>query len=217
MGGLVATRPPTGISFSMILRINDTFFYLLAAVTVALMIAPQLWIASTQWESLSQDVLENGVTIEGDRLSAMAAGQGVGFEMVRDSQGRLVARIHADRVLGDPTLIASAGVFDALQAHELDAMAGYLLRITYTISPSEIGGATQTNLGAFQIGIGQSAWQMTELVPGQSEYELMLYPPRCTPQYTFMGVWPDATNGANSVDLHRIRVEAVEPFACSDE
>ena len=201
----------------MILRINDTFFYLLAASIVALMIAPQLWITSTQWKSLSQDVLENGVTIEGDRLSSMAAGQGVGFETTRDSQGQIVARIHADRTLGDPTLVTSAGVFDALQAHELDAIAGYVLRVTYTIRPSEIDGAVRTYLGAFQAGIGQPSWQLTELSSSSSNYEIMLYPPYCSPQYTFLGVWPDATDGANTVDLLRITVEAVEPYACSDE
>ena len=216
MGG-APPRMKTGTVLPMILRLNDTFFYLLAATAVTLMVVPQLWIANSQWDSLSEDVLDNGVTIDGDRLSAMAAGQGVGFEMVRDSRGRLVARIHADRPLGDPTVLASAGVFDALQAHELDAMAGYVLRVTYTLNPSEIDGARQLHLGAFQIGIGQSAWQLTELVDGQAEYEVMLYPPRCAPQYTFMGLWPDPTDGANMIDLHRIRVEAVEPFACSNE
>jgi len=201
----------------MILRLNDTFFYLLAATAVTLMVVPQLWIANSQWNSLSEDVLDNGVTIEGDRLSAMAAGQGVGFEMARDSRGRLVARIHADRPLGDPTLVTSAGVFDALFPYEMAILAGYQLRVTFTVIPSEIAGASHTNLGAFQRGIGQSAWQLTELVPGLTEYEIMLYPRHCTPQYIFLGVWPDASDGANLVDLHRITVEAVEPYACSDE
>ena len=216
MGG-APPRMKTGTVLTMILRLNDTFFYLLAATAVTLMVVPQLWIANSQWDSLSEDVLDNGVTIEGDRLSAMAAGQGVGFEMVRDSRGRLVARIYADRPLGDPTLVTSAGVFDALFPYEMEILAGYQLRVTFTVNASESGGASQTYLGAFQIGIGQSAWQMTELVSGQTEYEIMLYPPHCSPQYTYLGVWPDAAAGANTVDLHRITVEAVAPYACSDE
>lgn len=201
----------------MILRLNDPIFYSLAALSVAAMVAPQLIITYSRWQSLADNVLENGVLIEEDRLASMAAGQGVAFEMVRDSRGRLVARVTADRALGDPTLITSAGVFDALQVFELETLAGYTLRVTFTVSPSEGSGASATYLGAFQRGIGQSAWTEFALEGGPQEIELTLHPPHCSPGYAFFGVWPAAANGANSVDLHSIRVEAVEPYACSGE
>ncbi|MEE2566438.1 hypothetical protein [Hyphobacterium marinum] len=201
----------------MILRVNDTFFYLLTALVVAAMIAPQLIIASSRWESLSDDVRDNGVLIEGNRLAGMAAGSGLSFEMVRDSRGRLVARITADRELGDPTNIASAGVFDALQAHELEAMAGFVLRVTFTINSTDLNGAATTHVGGFQLGIGQSGWSEHTLTADAQEIEVMVYPPNCDPGYAFFGVWPSALAGANSVDLHSIRVEAVEPYACSQE
>lgn len=201
----------------MILRINDTIFYLLAALSVAAMVAPQLVITYLRWESLADDVFENGILIEEDRLASMAAGQGVAFEMVRDSRGRLVARITADRPLGDPTLVTSAGVFDALQTYELETLAGYTLRVTFTVSPSEQNGAATTHLGAFQLGIGQNGWTEFALSDGLQDIELMLYPPLCSPVYAYFGVWPAALDGANSVDLHSIHVEAVEPYACSSE
>lgn len=201
----------------MILRVNDTVFYLLTALVVAAMIAPQLVIASSRWESLSDDVRDNGVLIEGNRLAGMAAGPGVAFEMARDSRGRMVARITADRVLGDPTNIPSAGVFDALQAHELEALAGFALRVTYTLNSTDVGGASTAHLGAFQQGIGQSGWSEHTLTGDTQEIELMVYPPNCDPGYAYFGVWPAAVRGANSVDLHSIRVEAVEQHACSQE
>lgn len=201
----------------MILRLNDLTFYPLAILAVVGMVAPQLILANSNWESLSQDVIDNGVTIEGSRLSAMAAGQGTAFEMVRDSRGRLVARITADRPLGDPTVVPSAGVFDALQIHELEAMAGYTLRVTFTLNASDIDGAASTHLGAFQSGVGQSAWQEFEISGDTDDYELMVYPPNCVPGFAYFGVWPSAESGANSLDLHQIRIEAVEQHACTSD
>tara|TARA_R110002073_G_scaffold267440_1_gene430746 strand:- start:631 stop:1242 length:612 start_codon:yes stop_codon:yes gene_type:complete len=200
----------------MLLRSNDYIFYPLMAALAACAIGIPLVITGADRIGVTTDIRENGITISGDRLQHLAAGEGVSTQLLRDQDNRLFARISADIERGNPNLTASAGVFDALRPYELDAIAGFDLRVIYVLRPSGEAPAETVDLGFFEDGLGQSYWTPHALEDGTGEYALTVDAPYCNPTFGWAGVWPAAEAGANSVDLYEIRIEIIANADCTD-
>ncbi|QNL17893.1 hypothetical protein HXX25_00230 [Hyphobacterium sp. CCMP332] len=200
----------------MILRSPDLAFYPVVIIAAALMIGVPLAIKSADIIGVEDDIRANGITISGERLQFLAAGQGVSFEFLRDADNRFFARVTGEVTRGSPTLTPSAGVFDALRPYELAAISGSDVRVTYTLQPSAANGAARTDLGFFEEGLGQSSWRAQTLEPGLNSYTIDVDIPYCDPSYGFAGVWPSAENEANSIDLYEIRIEMTADADCTE-
>lgn len=201
----------------MLLRSNDYIFYPLMLVAAGLMIGLPLYLAGADRIGVADDIRENGILIDGERLQTLAAGEGVSTSLMRDVDNRLFARVVASSPRGAPNLTPSAGVFDALRPYELDAIAGQDLRVTYTLRASDDAGAQSTDLGFFEDGLGQSYWRPHTLNPGISDYAITVDAPYCDITFGFAGVWPGYADGANSVDLYAIRIEVTGEADCTEQ
>jgi len=200
----------------MFLRLPDYIFYPLIVVIAAAMIGIPLVVTGASRVGVEDDIRANGITVSGDRLQFLAAGQGVGNELLRDENNRLFARVTATAERGSPNLTPSAGVFDALRPYELEAIAGFDLEVTYTLKPSPEAGATDVHLGFFEDGRGQSYWVSQTLADGIETYVVAVDAPYCNPTFAFAGLWPFFEEDANSVDLYEIHIAITAEADCTD-
>lgn len=200
----------------MLLRSNDYIFYPLLIILAAAMIGVPLVMTASDRNGASEDIRENGITISGDRLQYMAAGEGLSFDVLQDTDGQMFARITANAERGAPYISPSAGVFDSLRPYEIEAIAGFDLEVSFVIGAPADSSAETVDLAFFQDGIGQSAWVSRPLADGRTEYSLTVAPPYCDPSFAFVGLWPGSNENANRVDLYEIRIRPGQPANCAE-
>lgn len=201
----------------MLLRSNDYIFYPLLLMAAAAMIGVPLVMTASDRFGAADDIRENGITISGERLQYMAAGEGLAFEVLQDADGQLFARVTANAERGSPFISPSAGVFDSLRPYEIEAIAGFDLEISFTIGAPAESSAESVDLAYFQDGIGQSAWVMHPMADGRTEYVINVAPPVCSPSFAYVGLWPGSNEYANRVDLYEIRIRPGQPAGCAEQ
>jgi hypothetical protein len=201
----------------MLLRSNDYVFYPLLMIAAAAMIGVPLVMTASDRFGAAEDIRENGITISGERLQFLAAGEGLTFEFLQDADGQMFARVSANAERGAAYISPSAGVFDSLRPYEIEAIAGYDLEVSYTLATPAGGAAERVDLAYFQDGIGQSAWVPQVLADGRTEYVITVAPPVCEPSFAFVGLWPEFSENANRVDLYEIRIRPGQPAQCMSE
>ena len=188
----------------------DWAFYPLASLIIGGMIAGALAGRSAPSRT-PEDILSNGIVYEGETLSAVTLGNGLDAQFMQDGEQAFV-RISAGR--GPLDGIQSAGAFYTLAPEELEVMQGHGIRIAYTIRRTETDGAAGTRLNFFIPGRGQDSWDRREI---GSEFEIVtidIVPDRCVWEYGFVGLWPDWDTNANTIDVERVEISALDPIAC---
>lgn len=198
----------------MILRTIDAVFYPFCGLLVAVMIFLPLAMASQQQAQSIQEIIDNGIVAEIDRLQTLVTGPGITASIVPGERGGSAVMVLAENRLGDPNITPSAGGFIALTPRELEVVQGHRLRVSFFIETSQESEINHVNVGVFQRGIGQNGWQLREIPANRQPIIVTVTPPLCNAEYGFFGVWPVAEGELGSVHLYEIRIDRLDPIDC---
>ena len=188
----------------------DWAFLPLSAAAIAAMIAGALSFGDSQRRT-PEEIFANGLLYEGDRLSEVTTGNGLEAEYLIEN-GAAFLRIAAIRAPLDGT--PSAGAFFALSPSELGALEGHRVRLSFDIRSAPEAGSEGARLSFFVPGIGQNSWQRHNLANTFETIEIEIEPPSCNWDYAYIGLWPDWTANANTIDLSRATLTVLEPLSC---
>jgi hypothetical protein len=188
----------------------DWAFYPLAALVLAAMIVVALSFGEDSTRS-TDAILADGVIYEGDALQGLVTGNGLEVSTLVDDT-HTFARIEATR--GPLDGIQSAGAFFALSPNETQALQGHAVRIVYTLRSAPENGAANTRLSFFVAGIGQDSWQVQPLTSEFSEHTIDIAPPSCDWGNGYIGIWPDWSVDANTIDVLKVELQVGEAITC---
>ncbi|WP_394692823.1 hypothetical protein [Hyphobacterium sp.] len=181
------------------------------------MIFLPLLMAGQQQTQRVQDIIDNGIVAEFDRLQSLVTGPGITSSIAFAAHGGQTVIVTAENRLGDPNITPSAGGFFPLTRRELEVMQGHVLRVLFFIEAAPGNEASLVNVGVFQRGIGQNGWQVRDIQSHNEPIIVTVTPPLCDAEYTFFGVWPAALGEQGSVQLNEIRIEMLDPIDCDDQ
>lgn len=188
----------------------DWAFYPLASLTVGGMIFGALNEA-TAISRTDVDILANGVVYEAFLLNSITTGNGLEADFLFDDTPPIV-RINAVR--GPLEGPHSAGAFYTLTPQELGVLQGHVISLTLTVRTADESGATSTRVSFFTPGIGQDSWQIHGLSNDFTQISLTITPPSCEWTYGYIGVWPDWDVNANTIEIERLEIQALQPMTC---
>jgi len=159
----------------------------------------------------ADDILEQGVVHEGAGLQGLTTGNGLSVVYLSDESGEF-ARITAER--GPFDGIQSAGAFFSLTEPQREALRGHRVRITATLRAAPVNGAEGVQLNLFLPDRGQNNWQRVVLSEDAETYSIEITSRACSWDLAFLALWPDWDAQANTVDLYRYEIQALEPVEC---
>ena len=195
--------------------LKDRYFYPLAALLVAAMIAAALSFGD-RVVLTECDIWEAGYTMSGEDLGRLTAQPG--------TQAVFVAASGADPAFARLTSTAARdsqppgpGVFAPLGPQYEGAFATRKLRMTVTARQSRLNPLATFDIGYFSAGSGDSGWKRRTLKPNWADYVLEFQPGPLTDQrgLDHASIWPGETAELLNVDVRKIRVEVLDPPACS--
>lgn len=123
-----------------------------------------------------------------------------------DSYAVLSAHMNRD------TAVSSAGVFGTLGPAYESNFGGATIRITVRAKQGEISPSSAMELGYFTSGVGDSEWQIFELLDDYVDYSFDFTPnPPTEKGNDYIGIWPDPSGKGGTIDVQSVRVERLRP------
>jgi len=186
-------------------EMKDRFFYPLACLIIAGIIAFALSFKDAVPELTRADILKNGFVVEGQALGFLTASEGTMTELRSDEGGMAVLKSQIVKDIAPP----SAGVFATLGPEYESAFANTLLEIKVTARRGDADRKTRLEIGYFTAGSGDSGWKAFELTDKFEIYSLYFRPgakPEI-PSQDYVGLWPDPTGQDKSVEITSISVK----------
>lgn len=195
--------------------LKDRYFYPLAALIVAAMVALALSFGE-RIDLTECEIWTNGYTMSGEDLARMTAQPGTQAVFVAAAGGepaysRLTSTAAHDSLPNKP------GVFAPIGPRYERAFATHLLRMTVIARASRTNPLETFDIGYFSAGSGDSNWERHALTPDWADYVLEYRPGALTAQQGLdhASIWPGETAQLLNVDVKEIRVEVLDPPACS--
>jgi len=188
----------------------DWAFYPIASLFVGGMIFGALSSGDSSTR-LPGDILENGIVYDGVMLNSITLGNGLNANVMVENNQEFV---RIDAVRGPFDGPQSAGAFFTLTPNEIEAIQSHVIQVTYVARSSRENGASSSNFSFFVPGIGQDSWQSFPVTDEFSDVSVIVSPPSCEWDWSYIGIWPDWTTNANSIDVQSVKIEALEPAKC---
>jgi len=192
------------------LSLPDWAFYPLAAMIIGGMVVTAVSFGENHQRS-PEEIRAEGIVYEGEALAALIVGNGLTVEFLQEN-GTRFARIMAAR--GPLDGIQSAGAFFTLSPDERSAIDGHRVRVQFVAKAAPEAAAAEVRANLFIPGRTQSHWETFSLTDDHQVFTLDITPRDCTNSYAYAGLWPDWTNGANTVDLQLVEITILEPISC---
>jgi hypothetical protein len=188
----------------------DWAFYPIAAAACAAMIGGALSFGESTHRAPEQ-IRAEGLTYEGDLLYGLTTANGLTAEYLSEGETQFM-RIRAER--GPLDGMHSAGAFFALSPSELSALQGHRVRITIRARQSSIQPAEGLRVSFFVPGVGQDSWQRMPLSDTYQDIVFDAVPASCEWTFGFVGLWPDWAFEADTAEIERVDLTALEPLDC---
>jgi len=183
---------------------KDRFFYPLAAIVIAAMIAFAL--------SLKTDTTPSNVDLyerQGVDLSELFPSPGTTVRLSESGDDVFaVMSAHMTRDVAPP----SSGVFGTLgPAYEAN-FGGATIRVTVRARQSKTTPSSSMELGYFTTGVGDSGWKPFSLSGEFVDYSFEFSPnPPIEKGIDYVGIWPDPAGKGGIIDVQSVRVERLRP------
>lgn len=187
---------------------KDRFFYPLAALVIAAMIAFAL---SFQVDNTPSDI--DVYERSGAELEELFPSPGTTVVMLgsnEDSYARLSA--HMSRDLAP----SSAGVFGTLGTAYEENFGGATIRITVRARNTKDMPSSAMELGYFTSDVGDSGWQSFELTDSYADYSFEFSPQMSLEEGNdYIGIWPDPSGKGGAIDVQSVKVQRVRSVPTS--
>ena len=193
--------------------LKDRFFYPLAALCVAAMVAAALSFGSNT-DLTVEEIRKSGYLMAGEDLVRLTAQPGTQAVFVAAAGGEpAYARLTSNAAR--ESLPKGPGVFAPLGLIHERAFAGQDIRMTVTARASRANGLETFDIGYFTAGSRDSGWKRKRLTPEWKDYILDFNPGPLTERVglAHASVWPGETAELLNVDIKSIRVEVRRPAA----
>ena len=186
--------------------LKDRFFYPLAAIIVAAMIAAALSFGEKSDLSVDE-IRKSGYLMNGEDLVRLTAQPGTQAIYVAASRGE-PAYARLSSTAARDSLPPGPGVFAPLGLIHERAFATQNIRMTVTARKSRINGLDTFDIGYFSAGSGDSGWKRKTLTPDWKDYVLDFRPGALTERVGLdhASVWPGETAELLTVDIKSIKV-----------
>lgn len=191
--------------------LKDRFFYPLAALSVAAMIAVALSFGEGI-DLTDREIWESGYTMMGEDLVRLTAQPGTQAVFVAAASGEPAYARLTSTATRD-SLPAGPGVFAPLGPQYERAFASQNIRMTITARASRLNGLETFDIGYFSAGSKDSGWKRKSLTPDWQDYILDFNPGPLTARrgLDHASIWPGETAELLSVDVKSIRVVVRNP------
>jgi len=195
--------------------LKDRFFYPLAALIVAIMIAVALSFGESV-DLTECEIWTAGYEMKGEDLARLTAQPGTQAVFVAASGGE-PAYARLSSTASRDSLPPGPGVFAPLGPQYERAFASRKLRMTVTARASRMSPLETFDIGYFSAGSGDSGWQRETLSPEWKDYTVEHELGALTDRQGLdhASVWPGETAELLNVDVQNIRVQVLNPPACS--
>ena len=188
----------------MVSLMKDIFFYPLAALVIAAMIAYALSFQVDNTPSNVDLYERQGAALEdffpSPGTTSVMGGEGDNIYAVMSA--------HMSRDIAPP----SAGVFGTLNTAFEDNFGGANIRITIRARQGEVTPSTAFELAYFTSEVGDSDWMPFELSRSFADYSFEFSPNK--PQAKgndYVGIWPDPSGKGGTIHVQSIKVERLRP------
>jgi hypothetical protein len=191
--------------------LKDRFFYPLAALIVAAMIAYALSFGEND-DLTDIEIWKNGYTMQGEDLVRLTVQPGTQAIYVAASGGES-AYARLSSTAARDSLPPGPGVFAPLGPKYERAFATRKLRMTITARASRINPLEYFDMGYFSAGSGDSGWKRRELTNGWSDYVMEFRPGALTAQQGLdhFSIWPGETAELLYMDVKYMRIDVLDP------
>ena len=191
--------------------LKDRFFYPLAALIIAAMVAFALSFGE-RIELTDCEIWNSGYKMEGEDLVRLTAQPGTQAVFVAAAGGEpAFARLTS--TAARESLPKGPGVFAPLGPQYERAFATRNLRLIVTARSSRLNGLEDFDIGYFSAGSGDSGWKRKSLSADWAEYQIEFRPGALTERQGLdhASVWPGETAELLNVDVQRIHVIVLDP------
>ncbi len=191
--------------------LKDRYFYPLAALIVAAMIAYALSLGE-RIDLTDREIWDNGYTMEGEDLARLTVQPGTQAVYVA-AAGREPAYARLTSTAARASLPNKPGVFAPLGAQYERAFATRKLRMTITARSSRINPLEMFDMGYFSAGSGDSDWIRKDLTSDWSDYVMEFRPGALTAQQGLdhFSIWPGETAELLYMDVKYMRIDVLDP------
>jgi len=196
--------------------LKDRFFYPLAALIVAVIIALALSFGDSV-DLTDCEIWTSGYLMEGEDLVRLTAQPGTQAVFVAASGGE-PAYARLTSTAARDSLPPGPGVFAPLGPQYERAFAARDIRITITARASRQNPLDAFDIGYFSAGSEDSGWKRHTLTDGWQDFVLIFNPGPLTERrgLDHASVWPGETADLLNVDVKKFRVQVLNPPACSN-
>lgn len=191
--------------------LKDRYFYPLAALIVAAMVAFALSFGE-RIDLTDREIWQAGYTMSGEDLVRLTAQPGTQAVFVAAAGGE-PAYARLTSTAARDSLPAGPGVFAPLGPQYERAFATHKLRMTVTARASRTNPLETFDIGYFSDGAGDSGWERHTLASDWSNYVLEFRPGALTARQGLdhASIWPGETAELLNVDIKEIRVIVLDP------
>jgi hypothetical protein len=191
--------------------LKDRFFYPLAALIVAAMVAYALSLGE-RIELTDCEIWEAGYTMEGEDLIRLTAQPGTQSVFIA-AAGSEPAYARLTSTAARDSLPPGPGVFAPLGPQYERAFATRNLRMSVIARTSRLNGLESFDIGYFSAGSGDSGWKRKTLTADWTPYVIEYRPGALTENQGLdhASIWPGETAELLNVDIKKITVEVLDP------
>lgn len=190
--------------------LKDRFFYPLAAVLVAGMIAFALSLGE-RIDLTDREIWDKGYTMQGEDLVRLTAQPGTQAVFVGAAGGE-AAYARLTSTAARDSLPPGPGVFAPLGPQYERAFATRNLRMTITARASRIKPLEAFDMGYFSAGSGDSGWKRRELTEDWSDYTMEFRPGALTERQGLdhFSIWPGEMAELLNMDVKYMRIDVLD-------
>lgn len=191
--------------------LKDRFFYPLAALIVAGMVALALSFGE-RIDLTDREIWDAGYVMSGEDLIRLTAQPGTQAVFVAAAGGE-PAYARLTSTAARDSLPKGPGVFAPLGSQYERAFATRNLRMTVTARASRINPTDSFDIGYFSAGSGDSGWKRKTLTSDWAQYTMEFRPGALTDRQGLdhASIWPGETGELLNVDVKEIRVTVLDP------
>jgi len=190
---------------------KDRFFYPLAGVVIAGIIALAFLPGKRESGPDKAKILMDGYALSGNDLTSLYASGGTDFTFT-EGQGGEAAYAVLSSNLPRNMAPASAGVFATLSSDYEGAFAGKKLQITIRAKAAKDSPLEQFEAGYFTSGPGDSGWRAFTLTPKYKDYSFTFTPGTVTgpPGRDYVGIWPGVDGKKKRMLVRSFAIKVVD-------
>ena len=192
--------------------LKDRYFYPLAAVIVAGMIAFALSFGE-RIDLTDREIWDDGYTMQGEDLARLTAQPGTQAVFVAEAGGETAYSRLTSTAARATLPTDKPGVFAPLGPQYERAFATRKLRMTITARASRINPLDHFDMGYFSAGSGDSRLIRKELTTDWEDYVFEFSPGALTENQGLdhFSVWPGETAELLNMDVKYMHVEVLNP------